>query len=116
MLQVSSKLQAAQETMRKMQGVISTDAEAEKCLSGMLERFHRRLSGLVSAAPVSAGDHKARELHVAPRVNEMLEKYPEEVQALCVHPWNVGSHVSSTSFVMTSCRIACLHVPVTVVA
>lgn len=85
MLQVNSKLQAAQETMRKMQGVISTDAEAEKCLSGMLERFHRRLVGLVSAAPVSAADLKARELHVAPRVNEMLEKYTDEVQALCVH-------------------------------
>lgn len=79
-LQVNLKLQAAQDRMRRMQGVISTDAEAEKCLSGMLEKLHRRLVGLVSAAPeVFAGDHKARELHVAPRVNEMLEKYTDAV-------------------------------------
>ena len=78
-LQVQDKLQAAQATMIKMQGVISTDTEAEKCLSGMLEKFHRRLSGLVSAAPVTPGDRRARELHVAPRVNEMLEKYKDEV-------------------------------------
>ena len=72
--------------MRRMQGVISTDAEAEKCLSGMLERFHRRLVGVVSAAPeVSAGDHKVRELHVAPRVNEMLEGYTDEVQPMNVY-------------------------------
>lgn len=87
-MQVNLKLQAAQERMRRMQGVISTDAEAEKCLSGMLEKLHRRLVGLVSASPeVFSGDHKARELHVAPRVNEMLEKYTDEVQ-----PWHVTLH------------------------
>lgn len=80
-MQVNLKLQAAQERMRRMQGVISTDAEAEKCLSGMLEKLHRRLVGLVSASPeVFAGDHKARDLHVAPRVNEMLEKYTDQVE------------------------------------
>ncbi|KAL3151207.1 hypothetical protein ABBQ38_013050 [Trebouxia sp. C0009 RCD-2024] len=78
--EVNLKLQAAQERMRRMQGVISTDAEAEKCLSGMLEKLHRRLVGLVSASPeVFAGDHKARDLHVAPRVNEMLEKYTDQL-------------------------------------
>ena len=44
--------------------------------------MHRRLLGLVHAAPeVSAGDHKAKELHVAPRVNEMMDTYMEEVQS-----------------------------------
>lgn len=94
-LQISTKLQAEQERLRKMQGVISTDAEAEKCLSGMLENLHRRLVGLVSAAPeVSAGDHKARDLHVAPRVNEMLEKYTDEVHTL---PYLVKFACSSCS-------------------
>ena len=54
-LQVSSKLQAAEDRLRKMQAVISTDAEAEKSLSGQLERLHRWLSGLVNAAPDGVG-------------------------------------------------------------
>ena len=53
-LQVATKLYAEQGRMHKMQGVISTDVEAENCLSGMLEKFHGRLFGLVSAAPVTA--------------------------------------------------------------
>ena len=66
-----------------MQGVISTEAEAHKCCSSLLEAMHRRLVGLVNAAPdVSAGDHKAKDLHVAPTVNEMLEKYTDEVTSL----------------------------------
>ena len=64
--------------MRKMQGVISTDAETEKCLSGLLEKMHMRLMGLVNAAYV-AGDNTANELHVAPRVNGMFLKYTDEV-------------------------------------
>ncbi len=64
--------------MRKMQGVISTEAEAEKCLSGLLERMHRRVTGLVQAAPEVA-DHRAKELHIAPRVYAMLENYKSEV-------------------------------------
>ena len=64
--------------MRKMQGVISTDAEAEKCLSGLLEKMHMRLMGLVNAAYV-AGDNTVTELHVAPRVNDMFLKYTDEV-------------------------------------
>ena len=84
-LQVATKLYAEQGRMHKMQGVISTDVEAENCLSGMLEKFHGRLFGLVSAAPVTAMDRKARELHVAPRVNDMLENYKDEVCAWSVH-------------------------------
>ena len=79
-VQVNSKLRAAEGQMHKMQGVISTDAEVEKCLSGLLEKMHRRVVGLIHAAPeVSAGDHKAKELHIAPRVNEMLDSYMHEV-------------------------------------
>lgn len=84
-VQVIGKLQAAEGRLHKMQGVISTDAEAEKCLSGLLERMHRRLVGLVNAAPeffeVSAGDHKVKELHIAPRVHEMLESDMDEVSS-----------------------------------
>lgn len=82
-MQVSNKLRAAEQRMHKMQGVISTDAEAEKCLSGLLDKLHKRLHGLVNAAPeVSAGDHKAKELHIAPRVNEQFVNYMSEVVAL----------------------------------
>lgn len=77
-LQVNNKLRAAEGEMRKMQGVISTEAEAEKCLSGLLERMHRRVTGLVQAAPEVA-DHRDKELHVAPRVYAMLENYKSEV-------------------------------------
>ncbi len=66
--------------MRKMQGVISTEAEAENCLSGLLERMHRRVTGLVQAAPEVA-DHRVKELHVAPRVYAMLENYNSEVSS-----------------------------------
>ena len=79
-LQVSSKLRTAEGQLVEMQGVISTEAEAEQCLSGLLERMHRRVVGLVHAAPeVAAGDHKAKELHIAPRVNEMFANYQEQV-------------------------------------
>ncbi len=77
-LQVNNKLRAAEGETRKMQGVISTEAEAEKCLSGLLERMHRRVTGLVQAAPEVA-DHRDKELHVAPRVYAMLENYKSEV-------------------------------------
>ncbi|DBA97858.1 TPA: hypothetical protein ACH3X3_012722 [Trebouxia sp. C0006] len=76
--QVNNKLRAAEGETRKMQGVISTEAEAEKCLSGLLERMHRRVTGLVQAAPEVA-DHRDKELHVAPRVYAMLENYKSEV-------------------------------------
>lgn len=79
-MQVSNKLRAAEEQMHKMQGVISTEAEAENCLSGLLEQMHRRVYSLVHATPeVAAGDHKTKELHIAPRVNEMLKEYIVEV-------------------------------------
>lgn len=77
-LQVNNKLRAAEREMHKMQGVISTEAEAEKCLSGLLERMHRRVTGLVQAAPEVA-DHRDKELHIAPRVYAMLENYKSEV-------------------------------------
>lgn len=77
-LQVNNKLRAAEGEMRKMQGVISTEAEAEKCLSGLRERMHRRVTGLVQAAPEVA-DHRDKQLHIAPRVYAMLENYKSEV-------------------------------------
>ncbi|DBA70035.1 TPA: hypothetical protein ACH3X2_012332, partial [Trebouxia sp. C0005] len=76
--QVNNKLRAAEREMHKMQGVISTEAEAEKCLSGLLERMHRRVTGLVQAAPEVA-DHRDKELHIAPRVYAMLENYKSEL-------------------------------------
>ena len=79
-LQVNNKVRAAEGEVRKMQGVISTEAEAEKCLSGLLERMHRRVTGLVQAAPEVA-DHRDKELHVAPRVYAMLENYKSEVSS-----------------------------------
>lgn len=83
-LQVNNKLKDAEGRLHKMQGVISTDGEAEKCLSGLLEKLHRRVNGLVHAAPeVSAGDHKAKELHIAPRVDEMFCNYQDKVTSCC---------------------------------
>lgn len=79
-MQVSKKLHAAELQLQKLQGIISTDMEAEACLSSLLDRLHRRFVGLVHAKPeVSAGDHKAKELHIAPRVNEMFVGYMDEV-------------------------------------
>ena len=83
-MQVSKKLQVSVGQLQKMQGIISTGVEAETCLSGLLERMHRRAIGLVHATPeVSAGDHKAKELHIAPRVNEMFVNYVDEVSDCC---------------------------------
>lgn len=81
-LQVNNNLRAAEGQMHKMQGVISTEGEAEKCLSGLLERMHRRMIGLVQAAPEVA-DHRDKELHIAPRVHEMLDSYKYEVNSAC---------------------------------
>ncbi len=81
-LQVSNNLRAAEGRIHKMQGVISTEGEAEKCLSGLLERMHRRVIGLVQAAP-EAVDLRAKELHIAPRVHEMIESYKNEVKSAC---------------------------------
>ena len=88
-LQVNNNLRAAEGRMHKMQGVISTEGEAEKCLSGLLERMHSRVIGLVQAAP-EAVDLRAKELHIAPRIHQMLESYKNEVRRawhlLCCTP------------------------------
>lgn len=82
---------STKQELESMQGVISTPVEAENMLSALLDKLQRRFEGLVSAEyDVAAGDHENKSIHVAPRVDEMLKDYKDQVKKhicmTCLHP------------------------------
>ena len=73
---------ATKQELESMQGGISTPLGAENMLSGLLDKLHRRFEKLVNTDyDVAAGDDEKKEMHVAPRVNKMLEVYKQQVIA-----------------------------------